>query len=49
MLDRETPAPLPEYDHGFSLSDDRPTIRQVYYFDRDRVFRDLHTKLTRGK
>ena len=49
VLDRETPAPLPEYDHGFTLSDDRPTIRQVYYFDRDRVFRDLYTKLTRGK
>ena len=45
--EKDIPAPVPEYDHSFSPGDAAgPMIRQVYYFDRDRVFRDLYHRLT---
>ena len=44
--DRFMPAPEPQYDHSFTISADRPLIRQVYYLDRDIIFRDLFRRLT---
>ena len=45
--EKDIPAPIPEYDHGFTPGGpERPLLRQVYYFDRDRVFRDLYHRLT---
>ncbi len=40
------PAPLPLYDHSFTIPADAPKIMQVYYFDRDCVFRDLYRRLS---
>jgi len=47
--DKFVPAPEPQYDHSFTITPDRPLIRQVYYLDRDRIFRDLYHRFTGWK
>ena len=47
VYEKDIPAPVPEYDHSFTPGGpDRPPLRQVYYLDRDMIFRDLYHRLT---
>lgn len=40
-------SPIPEYDHRYSFSPERHLIRYVYNVNRDALFLDLFTKLTK--
>ncbi len=45
MQDRLEHAPIPEYDHRYSLSRDTHLYKYVYYIDRDKLFEALFKKL----
>ena len=45
MSERLIHAPMPEYDHHYSLSEDRHFIKYVWYIKRDALFIDLFEKL----
>lgn len=45
MRTKIIPAPMPEYDHHYSFSDDNKKICYVDYIDRDRAFEILFNKL----
>lgn len=47
MLERLEHAPIAEYDHKWSFSKNRPLIRYVYHINRDKLFEDLFTKLSK--
>ena len=41
------PCPIPEYDHHYAFDSRRPLIGYVYSLNRDAIFGDLFTRLTR--
>lgn len=43
------PSPIPQYDHHYSFSPNRPNITYVYHIRRDALFDDLYQKLTTYK
>ena len=47
MRDRIISAPMPEYDHTYSYPEDAHPIRYVYHINRDAIFDDMFTKLTK--
>ena len=46
MSDRIEYAPLPEYDHRYSLRKNSHFYKYVYYINRDNLLEDLVKKLT---
>lgn len=46
MSDRIEYAPLPEYDHRYSLQKNSHFYKYVYYINRDNLLEDLVKKLT---
>lgn len=47
MSDRLEYAPLPQYDHHYTLRRDSHFYRYVYHINKDRLMQDLVEKLTR--
>ena len=47
MLERFEPSPIPEYDDTYSFDKDRHLIKYVYHINRDALFGDLFTKLSK--
>lgn len=47
MLDRLEYSPIPEYSHRYSFCKSRHMIRYVYHINRDMLFNDLFSVLTR--
>ena len=47
MLERFEPSPIPEYDDTYSFAKDRHLIKYVYHINRDALFGDLFTKLSK--
>ncbi|MBE5786216.1 MAG: nucleoside hydrolase [Clostridiales bacterium] len=49
MQSREIPSPIPQYDHHFSFDPRRHPMTYVWHINRDAIFTDLFTRLTKGK
>lgn len=47
VLDRLERAPIPEYDHHYGYDPARPWIKYVWHINRDALFTDMFTKLTK--
>lgn len=47
MEDRLEHTPIPEYDHKWAFSKNRPLMRYVYHIHRDNLMEDLFTKLAK--
>ena len=47
MQDRLESSPVPEYDDRWSVDRTRHAMRYVYYINRDKLFTDLFTTLTK--
>lgn len=47
MDDRLEHTPIPEYDHKWAISKNRPLMRYVYHIRRDNLMEDLFTKLAK--
>lgn len=47
MLDTLIPSPIPEYDKHYATDSGRHFIRYVYWINRDTLFEDLFSKLSR--
>ncbi len=44
--DRIIPAPIFQYDHHYTIDPEGHPMRYVYWWDRDKIYEDLFTKLT---
>lgn len=47
MADEIIPALIPQYDHHYSVRQDRHPMKYVYYINRDALLQDLVEKLSR--
>ena len=47
MLERFEPSPIPEYNNTYTFDKERHPIKYVYHINRDSLFGDLFTKLTK--
>lgn len=47
VLDRLERAPIPEYDHHYGYDPARPWIKYVWHINRDALFTDMFTRLTK--
>lgn len=47
MREKLIPTPIPEYDHHYAQSPDRPLCKYVYFIHRDALLGDLFEKLLR--
>ena len=45
MREKLIPTPIPQYDHHYSQSCDRPLCKYVYHINRDALFGDLFRHL----
>lgn len=45
MLDKLIPTPIPEYDHHYAQSPNRPLCRYVYHIKRDALMGDLFARV----
>lgn len=47
MLEQLIPTPIPEYDHHYAQSNQRPLCKYVYHINRDALMEDLFKHLTK--
>ena len=47
IFDRLERAPIPEYDHHYGYDPARPWIKYVWHINRDALFTDMFTRLTK--
>jgi len=47
MAERLERSPIPEYDHHYGFDSRRHFMKYVYSINRDKVFEDLFTRLTK--
>ena len=48
MQSREIISPIPQYDHHFSFDPRRHPMTYVWHINRDAIFTDLFTRLTKN-
>ena len=48
VCDRIERRPIPEYDDHYGFDGRRPWMQYVWHINRDALFTDLFTRLTRG-
>ena len=46
MREKLIPTPIPQYDHHYAQSCERPLCKYVYHINRDALFGDLFAYLT---
>lgn len=49
VWDRLIPAPIPNYDHGFTVGPHRHLMKAAYFIQRDAVFADLFKKIASAR
>ena len=47
MLDKLISTPIPEYDHQYAMDPRRPLCQYVYHINRDALFADLFSRISR--